>query len=147
MAVTVRANSKDENCFAQAASRTQAGLHELAPPKGGNGRANREKGRPVRLFHGLKGSDFPLDIRREGTRKRLLSLAGKSSLAQLPERHLAVHGLAVGLARVLHGEGLTLCIDFVFNRHVIALDRAGHLRLAQLTFVAAGKRFALFEPG
>lgn|SRR5882724_6545325 len=66
MAVTVRANSKDENCFAQAASRTQAGLHELAPPKGGNGRANRKKGRPVRLFHGLKGSDFPLDIRRDG---------------------------------------------------------------------------------
>jgi hypothetical protein len=56
MAVTVRANLKDENYFAQ----RQAGLHELAQPGGGNERPNRENGRLVGLFHALEGSDLPL---------------------------------------------------------------------------------------
>jgi hypothetical protein len=64
MAVTVRANLKDENYFAQAAgwtTRTRAaGV--------GNERPNRENGRLVRLFHALKGSDLPLGYPMRRTR-------------------------------------------------------------------------------
>jgi len=94
MAVTVRANSKDENYFAPAAgwtTRTRAA-------RGSNGRPNRENGRLASLFHELKESDIPLGYPTGRARQRLLFLAGKSSLAQLSERHLAAHGLAIRLA-------------------------------------------------
>jgi hypothetical protein len=94
MAVTVGANLKDENYFAQAAgwtTRTRAA-------GGRNGRPNRENGRLARLFHALKGGDLPLGYPGGRTRERLLFLAGKSPLAQLPQRYLAAHGLAIGLA-------------------------------------------------
>jgi hypothetical protein len=80
MAVTVRANLKDENYFAKAASWTTR-----ARAAGANGPPNRENGRLAGLFH-----------ERKGMRERLLFLAGKSSLAQLPERHFAAHRLTIG---------------------------------------------------
>ena len=80
MAVAVRANLKDENYFAKA----RAGLDGRAPP-GAIGRPNRENGGLAELFH-----------EPTGMRERLLFLAGKSSLAQLPERHLAAHRLTIG---------------------------------------------------
>jgi hypothetical protein len=69
---------KDENYFANA-----PGLRLQEPVAGGNRWANRQK-----------GSHLP-----QGTEAgALLFLAGESPLAQLPERHLAAHRLAVGLA-------------------------------------------------
>jgi hypothetical protein len=55
MAVTVGANLKDENYFAQAAGWTT----RTRPPVGGNGRPNRENGRLARLFHDQKGEPSP----------------------------------------------------------------------------------------
>ncbi|MEA3160250.1 MAG: hypothetical protein QOD95_1798 [Gammaproteobacteria bacterium] len=54
MAVTVRANLKDENYFAKAAS----GLRELAVPER-NGPPIRENGLLARLFHRLEGERSP----------------------------------------------------------------------------------------
>jgi len=55
MAVTVRANLKDENYFAKAAS----GLRELAVPER-KGPPIRENGLLARLFHRLEGERSPL---------------------------------------------------------------------------------------
>jgi hypothetical protein len=65
MAVTVGANLKDENYFAQAAgwtTRTRAAGRR-------NGRPNRENGRLAGLFHALKGSDLPSGRPGERTRE------------------------------------------------------------------------------
>src|ERR1700722_7674658 len=107
MTVTVGANMKDENCFAE-----REGLAAGARLKGAaNGRIG-EKGRP---------RDLPGEPLLLGTRE--------STVAKLTERHFSAHRLAVRFARILHGETLALRIDLVFDRHVIALDRTGHLRL------------------
>src|SRR5258708_4534260 len=84
MAVTVRANTKDENYFAQAANgtrRTRAGLRAI------DGRI-RKWGDRRGLFY-QKGEPSPLAHVTGRMRERLLFLAGKSPLAQLPEPHLA----------------------------------------------------------
>lgn len=51
-----------------------------------------------RAYFMKQGERHPLGIPDGTARQRLLFLAGKSSLAQLSERHLAAHGLAIGLA-------------------------------------------------
>jgi hypothetical protein len=94
MAVTVRANLKDENYFAPGAGRTT----RIRAAGGGNGRPNRENGRLVGLFHALKGSALPSGYPMRRTPQRLLFLTGKSPLAQLPQRNFATHRLAIGLA-------------------------------------------------
>src|SRR5258708_5376692 len=98
---------------------------------------------------GKKGAPHP-NRRRKGGPERLpgeplLLGTRESTVDKLPERHLSAHGLAVGFARILHGETLALRIDLVFDRHIIALDRTAHLRLAQLPLVAPGERFALLN--
>src|SRR5258708_40096706 len=93
MAVTVRANTKDENYFAQAANgttRTRAGSRAI------DGRIGKRGDR--RGYFIKRGSHLPLAYVTGRMRKRLLFLAGKSPLAQLAERHLAAHYLAIGLA-------------------------------------------------
>jgi hypothetical protein len=94
MAVTVRANMKDENYFANAAS---LGRQEPAPPKAIDGRIGKSGGWGG-LFHELKGEPSPPGNPKARMGERLLFFAGKSPLAQLSERHLAAHRLAIGLA-------------------------------------------------
>jgi hypothetical protein len=85
VAVGIGANIKDENYFAQ-----------QSPKDGANsrpGRATKQECRqmeaPKRPRIELKGSRLPC---------KLLLGAGESAFAQLPKRHLAAHGFAVGLA-------------------------------------------------
>jgi hypothetical protein len=82
MPVTVRANTKDENYFANAAS------WAYRSSRGGR-QSMGESG---------KGEPSPLQNPKGRIRERLLFLAGKSPFAQLSERHLAAHRLAIGLA-------------------------------------------------
>jgi hypothetical protein len=93
MAVTVRANLKDENYFAQAASRTTRARapQGLLAGESGNGATGE-------AYFIKKGSRLPLEYVTGRMRERLLFLAGKSPLAQLPERHFSAHRLAIGLA-------------------------------------------------
>src|ERR1700723_2552500 len=120
----VGANMKDENCLTECGGWAAA----CALPADRPASSRRKIARP--------GWSRP---------GGLLLGAGKSTLAQLPERHPAAHGLAIGLARILHGQRPRLPLDLVFDRYLIALHRAGHLRLAQLTFVTSGQRFALLH--
>jgi hypothetical protein len=64
IAVTVRANMKDENYFAPAAGWTTRSGAASGAFEGRIG----EKGRLARLFHEPKGSYLPLGIRRDGCR-------------------------------------------------------------------------------
>jgi hypothetical protein len=128
MGVTVRANSKDENYFAPAAGWTTRTRRPREAVDGRIGKTGDWRGclapllatlfgdaiwrrylaTPLgdavgrrcwaTLFHELNGGDMPLRYPAGRMRERLLFLAGKSSLAQLSERHFAAHGLAVGLA-------------------------------------------------
>jgi hypothetical protein len=93
MTVTVRANMKDENYFAPAASwttrtRARSGAFDGRIWKRGDWRG---------YFMTKGGAIPPIKIRRTDA-ERLLFLAGKGPVAQLTQRHLAAHRLAIGLA-------------------------------------------------
>jgi hypothetical protein len=77
MTVVVEANVKDENYFAERRACRARSCHR--------------RGSPAEL--GGKGGAW-----RAYLCERLLLGTGKSTVAQLPERHLAAHLLAIGLA-------------------------------------------------
>jgi hypothetical protein len=92
MAITVGANVKVENYFAEAS--VPHGPHSTS---GSVRQANWGGERPARPFHKLRGTQVPTNSGTDNVGQLLLG-AGKSPLTQLPERHFAAHGLAVSLA-------------------------------------------------
>lgn len=93
MAVTTWPIIKDENCFALQSAGASANSRPGRTFRGGCRKMEAAK----RLRIKLKESDLPLNPHRRNERKLLLG-AGESTFAQLPERHFAAHGFAVGLA-------------------------------------------------
>jgi hypothetical protein len=94
MTVTVRANMKDENYFAPAASWTTG---TRARSRAFAGRIWK-RGDLRGYLMVKKAAPSPPLISDGRLQERLLLLAGESPLAQLTQRHIAAHRLAIGLA-------------------------------------------------